>query len=115
MAELTIEYTGKTYTFDLDEITTKQARVIKVATGLTIMGLQRGMMELDPVALVGVMWYMKTVSGEACNIRTLDFKIGPFAEALNAAIMDQLSDEDKAEIEDAIAEGRPPELAPKDE
>jgi hypothetical protein len=66
-----------------------------------VMGLQRGMVEVDPDAMVGLYWLMKTQAGERCNIRAVNFKVAAFANALSDAIVNGLTDEQRAELEEA--------------
>ena len=96
-----ITYEGQDYELDLDEMDTNQAKTIKAACGLTVMGLQRGMVEVDPDAMVGLYWLMKTQAGERCNIRAVNFKVAAFANALSDAILNNLTDEQRQELEDA--------------
>lgn len=96
-----VDYDGTEYELDLDEMDVKQARTIKVATGLTVMALQKGMLEVDPDALVGLYWYMMVSNGVKCDIRRVNFKVGKFANALSDAIVNDLTDEQKEELEEA--------------
>jgi hypothetical protein len=96
-----VDYDGTEYELDLDEMDVKQARTIKVATGLTVMALQKGMLEVDPDALVGLYWYMMVSNGVKSDIRRVNFKVAKFANALSDAIVNDLTDEQKEELEEA--------------
>jgi hypothetical protein len=109
-----VAYEGKEYELDLDEIDVKQARTIKAATGLTVMQVQRGMLEVDPDAMVGLFWYMKVTNGETCNIRTVNFKLGPFSESIVKAIENELSDDEREEMESATGVTLNKRETPKD-
>jgi hypothetical protein len=108
-----LDYEGKKYTIDLDEMDVKQARTIKVATGLTVMGLQKGMVEVDPDAMVGLYWYMKTTNGERCNIHDVNFKVAAFSNALAEGIVNGLSDDERRELEEATGVDLGASKAPK--
>lgn len=95
-----VNYEGEEYELDLDEMDVKQARIIKVATGLTPLQLQRGMMEVDPDALTGLYWYMMVSNGKPCNIKVINFKVAKFSNALADALINGLSDDERAELEE---------------
>ena len=80
-----VEYDGAKYTFDLDDITVQQAKNIHSAFGLTLMGLEQGLNDGHPDALTAIYWLMMAQSGQTANIKTLDFKIVKFAQALEKA------------------------------
>lgn len=96
-----VNYDDREWELDLDEMDVKQARTIKVATGLTPLELQRGMVQVDPDALVGLFWYMQVTNGEKCDIRRVNFKLVKFSNAISDAIVNGMSDEDRAELEEA--------------
>lgn len=95
-----VNYDDREWDLDLDEMDVKQARIIKVATGLTPLQLQRGMMEVDPDALTGLYWYMQVSNGERCDIKRINFKVAKFSNALADALINGLSDEERAELEE---------------
>lgn len=82
-----VEYEGRTLEFDLEEITVRQATVLKRKLNLTLMSLDRGLTEGDPDALRAVYWLMLVQSGEKdVDIDTLDFKIVKLANAVQEAV-----------------------------
>ena len=91
-----INFEGKEFTLDLDEISVSQAKVIKVHTGQTLKSLGDGMQEGDPDALRAVFWLMHVQSGVSLDIDRADFKIVKFLTALGEAISE---DDDVAEDE----------------
>lgn len=96
-----VKYEDREWELDLDEMDVKQARVIKAATGLTPLAVQRGMVEVDPDALVALYWYMKVSAGERCDIKRVNFKIAEFSGALSDALIEGLSDEEREDLEEA--------------
>lgn len=82
---LDINYEGKEYKLDIEEITVQQARTIKSSCGVTLMGLENGLAMADPDALRAMFWLMLCQSGEVQDIDRLDFKIVKFAQALDKA------------------------------
>lgn len=89
-----IEYEGQTLTFDLDEITVQQATVLKRKLGLTLMGLDKGLMEGDPDALRAVFWLIQTQSGNKVDIDEVDFKVVKLANAIQEAVEAQAAEEE---------------------
>jgi hypothetical protein len=83
---MNIDFEGREYTLDLDDITVAQAKVIKVHRQLTLKGLSEGLNELDPDALVAVYWLMRVQSGDTgIDIDRIDFPAIKFAEAVAKA------------------------------
>jgi hypothetical protein len=80
-----VEYEGKIYDMDLEEITVNQAKIIKVHTGLTLKGLEDALAEGDADGLRALFWLMLENSGEHQSIDSVDFKIVKFANAVQAA------------------------------
>jgi hypothetical protein len=80
-----INFEGKEYDLDLDEITTGQAKVIKVHTGQTLKSMAEGMQEGDPDALRALYWLMHVQSGLSLDIDRADFKMIKFLTAIGAA------------------------------
>jgi len=80
-----LEYEGEVYDFDLEEITVGQAKMIKQHCNLTLMGLESGLADGDPDALLAIYWLMLANSGKARPIGEVDFKIVKFAKALQEA------------------------------
>lgn len=82
-----LNYEGKEYDFDLEEVTVQQARTIKTSCGLTLLGLENGLEQGDPDALRAVFWLMLCQNGERVDIDRADFKIVKFARAIDAAAL----------------------------
>jgi hypothetical protein len=91
-----VDYEGKTYNFELEEITVSQATVLKRRLGLTLLSLDAGLNEGDPDALRAVYWLMLDQSGERVDIDEVDFKIVKLANAVQAAA-DKEAEENKTE------------------
>jgi hypothetical protein len=95
---MNITYDGKDYSFDLDEISVSEATVIKRKTGLSLLGIEKGLREADVDALRAIYWLMLKQNGQNVNIDNVDFKVIRYTQALQAA------NEDSAEGEDPKAE-----------
>jgi hypothetical protein len=98
---MNVNYEGKTYAFDLDEIDISQATVLKRKFGLTLLSLEAGLREGDPDALRAMYWIMLTQDGQRVNIDNVNFKIVKFANAIQQASEDEA---EKAEDGDAPKE-----------
>jgi len=103
-----IKFEGEEYTFDLEELTVAQAKVIKVHTGMTLLGLEEGLSRGDPDALRALYWLMHAQSGKSCDIDRADFKIIAFSKALE----ESLAPEDEEGAEKPNSEESPKEEAP---
>ena len=88
-----LTYEDKEYTFDLEEITVAQAKIMKKSCGLTLMGLEEGLGQGDPDALRAVYWLMLCQNGDPQDIDRVDFKIVKFARAMDAAQPDEVKSE----------------------
>lgn len=84
-----INFEGDEYEFDLNEITVAQAKVIKVHTGMTLLGLEEGLSNGDPDALRAIFWLMHAQSGKTCDIDRADFKIMSFSQALEQSLTEE--------------------------
>lgn len=100
---LHIKYEDKEYTFDLEEITLSQARIMKDRCDLTLMGLEEGLGNGDPDAMRAMYWLMKCQNGEPEDIDRVDFKVVKFARAIDAAQKDEVPDADPKENSDSPA------------
>lgn len=101
-----IQYEGQVLEFDLEDITVQQATVLKRKLGLTLLTLDKGLLEGDPDALRAVYWLIQEQSGNRVDIDTVDFKIVKLANALQEAIEAEAEEADaKAEAE-AAATGK---------
>jgi hypothetical protein len=79
---MVVDFEGKEYNLDFDDITVQQAIVIKTHCKMTLKGLEEGLADADPDALRALFWLMQVNSGVASNIDTLDFKIVKFSKAV---------------------------------
>ena len=105
-----IEYEGETLDFDMEQLTVRQAMYLKSKLGLTLLGLDQGLMAGDPDALLAIFWLIRT-HADGCKpveIDTLDFKVVKLAEAVQNAV------EAEQAAQEAAAEADPKE-GPADE
>jgi hypothetical protein len=95
-----INYEGKDYGLDLDDVDISQATTIYRKFNLTLLGLEVGLREGNPDALRAIYWLMLSQDGQRVNIDNVIFKIVKFANALQAANeAETLAAEDKAKAE----------------
>jgi hypothetical protein len=80
-----INYDGHEYSFELDDISVSEATVIKRKTGLSLLGIEKGLREADVDALRAIYWLMLKQNGQNVNIDNVDFKVIKFSMALSAA------------------------------
>lgn len=99
-----VNYEGEELEFDLEKITVRQAMVLKMKLGLTLLGLDEGLAAGDPDALLAVYWLMRTHSGEKVDIDDLDFKIVTLANAIQEAV----DAEEAAKAQEEEAKGKAP-------
>lgn len=99
-----VNYEGEELEFDLEKITVRQAMVLKMKLGLTLLGLDEGLASGDPDALLAVYWLMRTHSGEKVDIDDLDFKIVTLANAIQEAV----DAEEAAKAQEEEAKGKAP-------
>ena len=93
-----VHYEGTDYEFDIDDLDIGQASMLKRKYGLTLLSLQKGLLEGDPDALRAVYWLMLTQNGKRVNIDNVQFKIVKFANAIQAAVeAESEKDEDEAD------------------
>lgn len=81
-----INYDGKEYPFELDDITVSQATAIKRRLNLTLLGIEKGLAEVDVDALRAIYWLMLAQNGETRDIDRVDFKPLKYAVAIRNAI-----------------------------
>ena len=77
-----VEFQGKEYTLDIDEIDVAQSRHIYRKTGLSLLKLEEGLAEVNPDALVALYWLMLAQSGETVDMDKVNFPVVKFANAL---------------------------------
>ena len=114
-----INYEGRVYDLDFEEITLKQLSVIKNFCHISLNGLQAGLAEGDADALRAFFWLMQVNSGFKVAIQDVDFKVLKFASAIQQASAeeaeaDKLAAEAKAHaaVEDVpLPESKPEEPA----
>jgi len=92
-----INYEGEVLEFDLEEVTVQQATVLKRQLGLTLLGLDQGLVEGDPDALRAVYWLiLEQAGGKRVDINEVDFKIVKLANAIQAAVEEEAAAEAEA-------------------
>jgi hypothetical protein len=106
-----VEYDGKKYEFDMDEITVQQAKIIKTYCGLNMATISDALEEADPDAMAALFWLMKQQNGERVQIQTVDFKLLKFANALNEASERESKEKEELEIREAQREKAKPAKA----
>ena len=79
-------YEGEELEFDLEQITVRQAMMLKMKLGLTLLGLDQGLSTGDPDAMLAVFWLMKTQAGDKVDLDDLDFKVVKLANAIQEAV-----------------------------
>jgi hypothetical protein len=98
-----INYEGQVLTFELEEITVQQATVLKRQLGLTLLSLDKGLMEGDPDALRAVYWLILTQSGQKADINEVDFKVVKLANAIQESVEAETEAEEAAKAKDPKA------------
>ena len=82
---MVIEYEGKTYTVDPDEILLDEAMFIKVKFNFTLRAWQTALEESDPSALLALYWLMMKQNGTRVDPDRVNFKVVKFIEAFDQA------------------------------
>jgi hypothetical protein len=101
-----INYEGETLDFDMEQITVRQAMYLKMKLGLTLMGLDQGLIAGDPDALLAIYWLMRTqVADSPVDIDNLDFKVVKLANAVQVAVEAEQAELDKAAAADPKGAG----------
>lgn len=103
-----IEYEGKSFDLDIEELEVDEARVIKRYAGMTLKGFEEGLAEGDPDALTCLYWLILRQNGEEHNIERIKFKPVKLARAVSVA---QEAEAAKAKAEEAPKDEEP-EAAP---
>lgn len=80
-----IDWAGKRYDFDPEEVDVQQGIVIKMSFGWTMKAWQEALNEVDPQAIQAVFWLMRTQNGESCNLSEQNFPISKFTAAFQKA------------------------------
>jgi hypothetical protein len=81
-----IEFGGKTWKFDLDEITLEQAERVEKETGLTLDAWNASLFDLKPVSYRLLYWVLAAQNGDPLALEEVSFKFGPFVKAWTAAV-----------------------------
>jgi phosphoglycolate phosphatase-like HAD superfamily hydrolase len=79
-------YEGKELNFDLEELTLEQATVIYKRLGLTLLDLDKGLIEGNPDALRAIYWMIVQNDDPNIQIEDVNFKIVKFANAVQEAV-----------------------------
>lgn len=96
-----IEYEGESLEFDLEQLTVRQAMYLKMRLGLTLLGLDQGLVAGDPDALLAIYWLMRTQgSDKPVDIDTLDFKVVKLANAVQTAVEAEQAEQEAAAAAD---------------
>jgi hypothetical protein len=82
---MVIDYDGRQYDFDLEEVTLAQLTRAFKAYGMTLMELEVGMQLGNPNALRAAYWMMLAQNGENVGLDRLSFKPVKLAKSINAA------------------------------
>jgi hypothetical protein len=85
MAVWHVDWEDKIYDLDIEAVTVQQGIVIKGNFGWTIKEWSVAMSNMDPEAWQALFWVMKVQSGQACNMRDLDFPVAKYAAACEVA------------------------------
>lgn len=86
---MNINFEGKDYHLDLDEIDVQQARTIKRQTGLTLLQLQKGLEDVDVDSMVALYWLMMVQNGTTVDMNKVNFPVVKFGEAVINALMEE--------------------------
>lgn len=90
MALVRVEYDGKQYAFDMEDMTTNDAEVMEQAGIPTLKALAERLSEGERVALTFVYWLMKRQDGSKARLDQVagEFKPMRFLRALDEAQAD---------------------------
>lgn len=87
-----IKFAGQEYEYDPAGIDVKTAIAIRDHTGMGIRSWQKAIDDADPLALQALLWVVKDQNGERVPIRTLNFAVVEFFEAVVDAARRELVD-----------------------
>jgi hypothetical protein len=79
-------YEGNELNFDLEELTLEQATTIYRRLGLTLLGLDQGLIDGNPDALRAIYWMILQQDDPKVEIEAVNFKIVKFANAVQEAV-----------------------------
>lgn len=80
-----IKFDDREYEFDAEEIDVRQAMVIKVKTGYSLLQWQAALEQADVDAIKGLYWLMLSQNGITVDIDQVNFKLIKFANAFKEA------------------------------
>lgn len=104
-----IEFEGRTWQYDEDEITLEQAMAMRLVHGLTILDWQEGLARLDERALQCSYWLMLNQNGIVKPVLECEFSPVAFTVAYrDAQAAERAAEKAKAEAEKAAADPTPP-------
>lgn len=75
MATTKVKLGEAEWEFDGDNLTLEDAFLIKSETGMALRPFLRGVADLDPICLQGLVWFCRRKSGELIPIKAVQFKI----------------------------------------
>ena len=97
-----VEYEGKSYPFDMEDVTVKQALKIEKHMGGPLADFQKGVGSGDLAAIQALGWLI-LAGGDQTPIADMDFKIARFMDAFNAAATAEAAAEAaKAEVDPTV-------------
>ena len=82
---MVIDFDGKSWTLDVDEIDVRQAMVIKVKTGYNLLEWLAALEKGDVDAAKALYWLMLAQNGVSADIDLVNFKIVKFISAVDKA------------------------------
>ena len=82
---MNVDFEGKTYALDIEDIDVRQAMVIKVKTGYNLLQWQAALEQADVDAIKALYWLMLAQNGVGSDIDQVNFKLIKFANAIKAA------------------------------
>jgi hypothetical protein len=114
-----IEWNGRTWDFDAEEVTMKQAFVIKDSTkddvypaGRSLGAWNRGLNDAEPSCVRAAYWLMFQQAELPCPIGDLEFSVVKFNNALvTAAAAEQKAEEEREKAEEKAEAERQAALA----
>lgn len=89
----TIEFEGKSYKLDMDNIDVVEAMLIKTKTGHNLLPFQAALEECDPTALRALYWLMMKQKGVTMDYERVNFKIVQYVKAVQEATDDAETEE----------------------
>lgn len=94
-----VDFEGRQWNLDIEEIEVAQAMVIKVKTGYNLLQWQAALEQADVDAIKALYWLMLAQNGVGSDIDRVNFKLIRFVNAVKAA--------EKAEVKDKPADENP--------